>query len=122
MKYILLLIFIVYIKTYISSYYAPCNNPPKGGYTSIGTSECRKHNPSNGYCCLLIYYIRNAGHNEKSRYEECIGISKLGYENIYDLEVDVEEDMGFNSVQIDCSSKMMNLFYISVLLFILNIN
>ena len=52
MKYILLLILLNYIKSYISSYYSSCINPPRGGYTSIGTSERRKHNPSDGYFCL----------------------------------------------------------------------
>ena len=122
MKYILLLIFIVYINNYIPSYYNPCQNPPKGGFTYIGTSECRKYSSSNGFCCLLVYYVENANHQNKSRYEECIGISKNGYENIYDLVVDIEEDRNLGSVQINCSSKMLGLFYISLLLFILIIN
>ena len=121
MKYILLLILLAYIKSYISSYYSSCINPPRGGFTSIGTSECRKHNPSDGYCCLLYYYVQNDGHENESRYEECIGISKKGYNNIKDLEVDVEEDMDLDSVYIDCNSKILKVFYISLFLSILNI-
>ena len=121
MKYILLLILLAYIKSYISSYYSSCINPPRGGFTSIGTSECRKHNPSNGYCCLLYYYVQNDGHEKESRYEECIGISKKGYNNIRDLEVDVEEYLDLDSVHIDCKSKMLKVFYISLFLSILNI-
>ena len=122
MKSILLFTFIVYIKSYISSYYDSCINPPKGGFTNIGTAECQKYNPSNGYCCLLSFEKKNEMHQKESRYEECIGISKHGYENIYDLIVDVEEDRDLDSVNINCSAKMLNLFYISLLLFILNIN
>ena len=122
MKHILLLTFIVYIKSYISSYYSSCNNPPQGRFGSIGSNECRKHNPSGGHCCLLYYYKKNADHNKESRYEECIGITEFGYENIYDLEVDIEEDMNLGSVFVDCTSRMLDLFYISLLLFMLNIN
>ena len=122
MKYILLLTFIAYIKNYISSYYSSCYNPPSGGYTSIGTSECRKHNPTDGYCCLLSYYVQTANHKDETRYEECIGISKKGYENIRDVVVDVKDDFCLdNSISINCSSKMLGLFYFSLLLFILNI-
>ena len=122
MKYILLLTFIIYIKSYISSYYSSCvNNPPRGGFTNIETGECRKHNPSNGYCCVLSYNVQNGGHKDKSQYEECIGITKNGYNNIRDVVVDVKEDMNLDYVSIDCSSKMLDLFYISLLLFVLNI-
>ena len=121
MKYILLLILLSYIKSYISSYYSSCINPPRGGFTSIGTSECRKHNPSDGYCCLLYYYVKNGDHEKETRYEECIGISKYGYNNIYDVVVDVEEDKNLDSVNIDCKSKMLKVFYISLFLSILNI-
>ena len=113
---------IIYIKSYIQSYYTPCKNPPAGGFTSIDTSECRKHNPSNAYCCVLSYKVQNMNHEDKSYYEECIGISKYGYNNIKDVVVDVEEDMNLDYVSIKCSSKMLYLFYISLLLFILNIN
>ena len=44
----------------------------------------------------------------------------MGYENIYDLVVDVEEDMGLDFAQTECSSKKIELFYISLLLFILS--
>jgi hypothetical protein len=121
MKYILLLILLIYIKSYIPSYYRSCINPPKGGFTSVGTSECRKHNPSDGYCCLLYFYVKNKDHEKESRYEECIGITKKGYNNIKDLEVDVEEDMDLDSVYIDCNSKILKVFYISLFLSILNI-
>ena len=122
MKSILLLTFVAYIKSYISSYYNSCNNPPAGKFSHIGTSECQKHNPEKGYCCLLSYYIRNADHKKKSRYEDCIGISKEGYENIYDVVVDVKEDKDLDNVSVDCSSNNLDLFYIFLLLFILNIN
>ena len=121
MKYILLLILLSYIKSLIPSYYTSCVNPPRGGFTHIGTSECRKHNPSGGYCCLLSYYIKNADHEKETRYEECIGITRKGYDNIKDLEVDVEEYLNLESVSIDCKSKMLKVFYISLFLSILNI-
>ena len=121
MKSILLLTFIAFIKSYVSSYYKSCINPPTGGYTSIGRSECRKHNPSGGYCCLLYFYVETYDHSKQTRYEECIGLSKKGYENIYDVEVDVEDDMNLPNVSIDCTSKTLDLFYISLLLFILYI-
>ena len=117
MKYLLLLTFIAYIKS--QSYYSSCKNPPKGRFGSIGSSECRKHNPSDGHCCLLYYYINNANHKKKSRYEECIGISKFGYDNIYSVEVDIEKNKNLDSVSIHCTSKMLDLLYISLLLFIL---
>ena len=121
MKSILLFTFIVYIKSYISSYYDSCINPPKGGFTNIGTAECQKYNPSNGYCCVLSFEKKNEMHQKESRYEECIGISKKGYNNIRDLEVDVEEYLDLDSVHIDCKSKMLKVFYISLFLSILNI-
>ena len=123
MKSILLLTFIIYIKSFISSYYSSCINPPKGRFSSIGKNECQKHNQTNSYCCLLSYYIRNANHKEKTRYEECIGISKLGYDQINDVINDVNEDKNLDDqVSIDCTSKSLGFFYIFLLLFILNIN
>ncbi len=122
MKNILLLTFIVYIKSYIPSYYSSCVNPPSGGFSSFTTSECRKHNPSNGHCCLLSYNVQNGDHKDTSTYEECIGITQFGYDNIYDLEVDIEEDKNLDSVNIYCISTILDLFYRSLILFILNIN
>ena len=58
MKYVLLLTFIAFIKSYISSYYTSCdNNPPKGAFTFIEFDECKKHNPSDGHCCHLSYNL-----------------------------------------------------------------
>ena len=122
MKYILLLILIAYIKSYNSSYYSPCNNPPKGRFSYINKYECIEHKSSNGYCCHLNYYIRNANHIRKSRYEECIGITSLGYYNIRSVKFDIEKDKNLTDINIYCTSKMVDLFYISLLLFILNIN
>jgi len=117
MRIILILGIIVYIKSYISSYYSTCiNNPPRGNFNNIGSSECRKHNPSNGHCCVLSYYVKSGDHEQKTQYYECIGITNDGYENIYDLEVDLEEDMDLDSVYIHCSSTILNLFYIILLL------
>ena len=114
MRIILILGIIAYIKSYISSYYKSCKkNAPKGSFSSLGSDECRKYNPSNGYCCVLSYYVKNY---DNTKYNECIGITKDGYKNIYDLEVDIEEDKNLDSVSIQCTSKILNLFYISLLL------
>ena len=65
MKYILLLTFIAFIKSYNPSYYSSCKNPPQGRFGNIDILECPKHNPSDGHCCLLSYYKQNANHKKK---------------------------------------------------------
>ena len=117
MKIIVLLAFITYIK---SQYYSSCiDNPPNGRFGYISSAECRKHNPSDGYCCSLSLFKRNGNHTKKSKYMECIGITKKGYNNISDLVVDFKARKNLTDIDINCTSKILNLFYIYLFLIIL---
>ena len=50
---------------------------------------------------------------------ECIGITKKGYNNISDLVVDFKARKNLTDIDINCKSKILNLFYIYLFLIIL---
>ena len=93
MKFVLIITFLVYASSSVDDYLSSCNSGayfPRAGFESIDRADCRKYNPSNGYCCRLSYektvYELNSYVNKT--YNECFGISKSGYMNIGQLGID----------------------------------
>ena len=81
MKYLLIIISLVYTSSSIDEYLSSCKSGkyfPVAGFETIDRANCRKFNPSEGYCCLLSYektvYQYNSYVNKT--YNECFGISK----------------------------------------------
>ena len=127
MKYIINLILIIYIRSYIAKYYSSCEKgTPDEGYGLIPPAECRKYNPSNGYCCVLSFKEKNIckcdcddSKKNDQYYYSCYGITKDGYKNINNLVEDLEDYMNLDALSLNCSAKTLNFIYKKLLLILL---
>ena len=129
MKFVLIITFIVYASSSVDDYLSSCKSGayfPRAGFESIDRADCRKYNPSNGYCCRLSYektvYELNSYANKT--YNECFGISKSGYMNIGQLVDSLSNSLQKDHLRIDCFSFNLKFKYLLLifLLFIYYLN
>ena len=105
-----------------SNYYARCaDGAPKEGFITV--SDCKNYATNGSYCCLL-YYVTNpdveyhyhfddlisVDKNNKTRklserINICYGLTPAGFNNIWDVIDELEEDSEIDDIHINCFAK-----------------
>lgn len=136
MRSLLFLLFFFGVLGKTSKYYSSCSSgAPKSGM--ITYSDCKEYASGSNHCCLLYYvsnpdiqinynfYFKTADTTEKEtqirklseRVNLCFGLSEDGYDNIEDVIDELEDESGLDEININCSSKILNLNIIILVIF-----
>ena len=126
MRLLLFLIFIIKALSLTDVYYTKCNDgAPMSGF--LTASDCQQYAANDSYCCLL-YYVTNpeikinfnfffiksdSSKNEKNerrlseRTNLCFGLSKDGYNDIFFVIDELEDESGIEDININCFSRIL---------------